>query len=360
MPVVLLIAGFLVLTLGAEALVRGASRLAAAFGIAPLIIGLTVVAFGTSAPEMAVSALSGLRGQADVALGNVVGSNIFNVLCVLGLSALITPLTVLRQLIRQDVPVMIAATLIVCWMSMDGVIGRTDGLLLFAGIMFYTAWLIFKSRRDGAAAEDNFEKKYAPREPRGFKTLLKNGTLTAAGIGLLVLGSRWLVDGATAIALSVGMSELTVGLTIVAFGTSLPEAATSIVASLRKEPDIAVGNIIGSNLFNLMAVLGLAGAVTRDGIAVAPAALHFDLPVMAAVAIACLPVFITGGRISRGEGALFFGYYLAYMTYLILKTGDHAAAPAFGSAMLFFVIPLTLITASIILCRKRPAALRSP
>lgn len=338
-----LIAGLFLLIGGAEALVRGASRLAAACGISPLVIGLTVVAFGTSAPEMAVSTVSVWTGQSNIALGNVVGSNICNILLILGLSALVAPLTVSQRLVRRDVPLMIAASFAVFLFSLDGAVSRAEGGLLFASVIVYTVCMIRQSRRDSAA-----ETALNVKEHRG-KPSFKDFLLIPAGLGLLVLGSKWLVNGAVAVAVRLGVNDLVIGLTVVAVGTSLPELATSVVASFRGERDIAVGNVVGSNLFNLLAVLGMAGLVSSgSGIAVPPSALRFDLPVMIATAVACLPVFFTGCRISRWEGGVFLAYYIAYTAYLILLAAGHEAAPVFGAAMFWFIIPLTVITFAVV------------
>ena len=328
---------------GAELLVRGASRLAIAAGISPLVVGLTVVAFGTSAPELAVTVSSAYAGQADVALGNVVGSNIFNVLFILGLSALIAPLVVAQQLVRMDVPLMIGASVLALLLGLDGRIGRLDGLLLFAGIVAYTFFLIRQSRRETASVRVEYEEAFGG-EARERSSWPLNVGLIAAGLGLLVLGSRWLVDAAVTTAQALGVSELVIGLTIVAAGTSLPEVATSVLASLRGERDIAVGNVVGSNLFNLLAVLGLGSLVAPDGVPVPPGALSFDIPVMIAVAVATLPVFFTGYTIARWEGAVFLGYYVAYAVYLVLDATEHHALDEFGAAMAWFVLPLTALT----------------
>ncbi|MDF7798108.1 calcium/sodium antiporter [Pontiellaceae bacterium B1224] len=318
MEILLLIAGLVLLVFGAEVLVRGASRLAAAIGISPLVIGLTVVAFGTSAPEMAVSTASGLAGQTNLALGNVIGSNIFNVCFILGLSALITPLVVSQQLIRFDIPLVIAVSGVVYLFSLNGAISRPEGLVLFAGIIAYTGFLIRHSRRENKAVQDEYAEVYGEKKARSPKLLLNNSGLILAGLGLLVLGSKWLVAGSVVIAQKLGVSDLVIGLTVVAAGTSLPELATSVVAGLRGERDIAVGNVIGSNLFNLLAVLGLAGSVSPGGISVSPQSLRLDLPVMVLTALACLPIFFTGRRIARGEGALLLGGYLAYTAWLVV------------------------------------------
>jgi cation:H+ antiporter len=343
MAVFLFVAGLIFLIIGAEALVRGASRLAAVFGISPLVIGLTVVAFGTSSPELAVSIKSALSGQPSIALGNIIGSNIFNVLFILGVSALIVPLVVSQQLVRLDVPVMIALSFVVLLLALDGNFGLGDGILLVTGLVVYVWFLIRESRRETA-----FTRQESVQEPGSASPTsagrIRNIVLVIGGLALLVLGSRWLVDGAVSFARYLGVSELIVGLTIVAAGTSLPEVVTSIIAALRGERDIAVGNVVGSNIFNILAVLGITSVVAPGGIEVSPAVVGFDLPVMIAVALACLPIFFTGGTISRKEGVLLLAYYVAYTAYLILAASHHDALPRFSAVMLEFVIPLTVVT----------------
>ena len=343
MAVFWFIAGLLFLIIGAEALVRGASRLAAVFGIAPLVIGLTVVAFGTSSPELAVSVKSALSGQASIALGNVIGSNIFNVLFILGASALIVPLVVSQQLVRLDVPLMIALSFLVLLLALDGRFGPVDGVLLVAGLVTYIWVLIRLSRKETASARQQPVPVAANANPK-VTGWIRNISLVVVGLALLVLGSRWLVDGAVSFARHLGVSELIVGLTIVAAGTSLPEVVTSIIAALRGERDIAVGNVVGSNIFNILAVLGITSMVAPGGIEVSPAVIGFDIPVMIAVALACLPIFFTGGTISRTEGVLLLAYYVAYTAYLILAASHHDALPRFSAIMLEFVIPITVVT----------------
>jgi len=332
---------------GAELLVKGASRLAGALGLSPLVIGLTVVAFGTSSPELAVSLQSAFAGQADLALGNVVGSNIFNILFILGLSAVIVPLVVAQQLVRWDVPLMIGVSCVTYAFGLDGRIGRLDGVLLFAGLVAYTVFGVVQSRRESRAVQAEYAEEYGEPAP-GRAGLLRSVILVVVGLGALVLGSRWLVDGAVAIARTLGLSELIIGLTVVAAGTSLPEVATSVLAALRKERDIAAGNVIGSNLFNLMGVLGVSSLASPQGIQVPEAAEGFDLPVMIAVAVACLPIFATGHRIERWEGALFLGYFALYIGYLVLAATQHDALPLFNQVMLLFVLPLTAITLGVL------------
>lgn len=359
MTFLLFFAGIAALTVGAEILIRGASRLAAMLGISPLIIGLTVVAFSTSSPELAVSVRAALAGQADIALGNVVGSNIFNVLFILGVSAVITPLAVSRQLIRLDVPIMIGVSFLLLIFGIGGGINRVEGLILFIGIIIYTVFLIVQSRKEKNGQTDDYRKEFGKPQRRSPREWIINLAMVLAGLGMLVLGARWMVEGAVVIARAMGVSELIIGLTIIAVGTSLPEVAASVIASIRKERDIAVGNVVGSNIFNILSVLGLSSALSPNGIAVSPAALNFDIPVMIAVAVACLPIFFHGSQISRWEGFLFLGYYIAYTAYLILSSTQHDALPFFSWVMSFFVIPLTVITLLLISYRQwrkdRPA-----
>lgn len=357
MTALLFIVGLVFLITGAEVLVRGSSRLASALGISPLIIGLTIVAFGTSSPELAVSIQSALAGQAGIAVGNVVGSNIFNILFILGLSAIIVPLFVSEQLVRLEVPLLIVLSILVWLFSLNGIFGRTEGILLVAGLVLYFCYLFYLNRKeeDNKAAGKAYvleEGEMPQPEGKHTKNWVVNLVLMAIGLALLILGSRWLVDSAVSFAQHLGASDLIIGLTIVAAGTSFPEVVTSIIAAVRGERDIAVGNIIGSNIFNIMAVLGITGILAPGGIEVSAPAIHFDIPIMAAVAFICLPMFFTGGMISRWEGVVLTAYYLAYLCYLILAASQHAAVASFGKAMLYFVIPLTVLTITVIAIRE--------
>ncbi len=345
-------AGLVLLILGAELLVRGSSRLAASLGVSPLLVGLTVVGFGTSAPELAVSLGASLKGTADIALGNVVGSNIFNVLFILGSSALVAPLVVSQKLVRIDVPIMVGVFLAVFAMALDGVVSRPEGGLLFSGIVLYLVFCALLSRREQESVREEYERVFGAAGNSLAARRLRLSVLVLAGLALLVLGSRWLVDGAVSIASALGVGELVVGLTIVAAGTSLPEVATSVLASYRGERDIAVGNVVGSNLFNMLSVLGLTALFSPGGVAVSPAALRFDLPVMIAVGVACLPVFFTGSRISRWEGALFLVYYGAYTLYLYLAASRSDALPEYRFVMAVFVLPLTAVTLFVVFLRS--------
>ncbi len=339
--ILLLLAGLALLVAGAELLVRGAASAALAFGISPLVIGLTVVSFGTSAPELVTGIMAAARAEPGIVVGNVVGSNIFNVLVILGLAAVIAPLSVDRQLVRVDVPVMVALSLVVWGMAAGGTLARWEGTLLVAGLAAYLLVTVRASRRAAPELEEKISEGLpvaaAPR------SLVKDAVFVAAGLGLLVWGAAWLVRGASAVAKGFGVSELVIGLTVVAAGTSLPELATSVVAALRGHTDIAVGNAVGSNIFNLLAVLGTSSMVASGGIAVSPTALGFDLPLMLLVAAACLPVFLSAAKVERWEGALFLGVYAGYLVWRFAITGA-ASPPSLTLVLVSFGVPLIGLT----------------
>jgi cation:H+ antiporter len=342
--VVLFLGGLVVLVTGGHALVSGASALARRFGLSPLVIGLTVVAWGTGAPELAVSLGAVMHGQGGMALGNVVGSNIINILGVLGVTAFVAPLVVSRRLVWRDVPILISLSFAVFFLGANGQIGRLGGALLITAGLVYTVYTIHASRRVGEARLDD--------KPRSRAGLTRAGLLVAVGMALLVLGARWMVEAASAFARDLGVSDLVVGLTVVAVGTSLPEVAASLVAAARGQRDMAVGNAIGSNIFNIVYVLGLTALVAPAGVPVPEPALWFDLPVMIAVAVACLPIFFGGHRIARWEGGVFLSYYALYLFFVVLHAEHHAALPAFNRAMMVFVIPLTVATLGVIVWRE--------
>ena len=360
MNILLFIGGLTLLVIGANTLVRGASRLAMSLGISPLVVGLTIVAFGTSAPEVAVSVGAVLDGKTDIAIGNVVGSNIFNVLFILGISALIAPLVVNIQLIRQEVPIMLGASLLLLTLSLDGRLSFLDGGFLFTLLVAYTVFLVLQSRRETQAAQDEFAETVKPAEAGAWDShWAAQFGLIAAGLAALVFGSEYLVQASVGFAKAMGVSDLVIGLTIVAAGTSMPEVATSIAAAIKGERDIAVGNVVGSNTFNILGCLGLSGLVSGDlGLVVAPSVLAFDIWVMLAVALACLPVFITGREIARWEGGAFLGYYVAYVAYLVLAAQQHDALQAFSGVMMGFVVPLTVVTLVVVMIRRPAAAAR--
>ena len=347
-----IIAGLVLLILGGEFLVRGASALSRRVGISSLVVGLTVVSAATSAPELAVTIGAVLRDEPGLAVGNVVGSNIINILFILGLSALVLPLVVTRGLVRFDLPLMVAMSAGLLLISLDGVISAVDGLILLCVVVAHTVMTIVISRRrtrspadaagstSGSPTKDvTDEDEESPAASTG-KSLL----LVVLGIALLVGGSTLLVEGAVNIATTLGVSSLVIGLTVVAIGTSLPELMTSITAVRRGERAMAVGNIVGSNILNIGVVLGLPALISLEGIPVSSAAVSLDIPVMLAASIALLPVAFTGFVIARWEGALFVGLYLAYTGYLILAATEHDALEGFTAVMVWFVLPLVAVT----------------
>jgi len=339
-----LVVGLVCLVVGAEWLVRGASSVAAKLGVAPIVIGLTVVAFGTSAPEFAVSVNGALIGNADVAIGNVVGSNTFNILFILGLSATISGLSINQRLLKLDIPILIGISVVTYLLLLNDVVGRLEGVLLFLGIVVYTWWLLRNSRNEEAPEveqeyADAVEKKEGSTVSRPLAFQI---ALVVGGLALLVLGSRLLVNSATEIATALGVSDLVIGLTVVAAGTSLPELATSVLAAVRGQRDIAVGNVVGSNIFNTLSVLGASAVLADGGIRVNPEVIRLDFPVMLAATIVLLPICWNGFMVKRWEGALLALFYVAYVAYLIMEAGDSSAPELFRTAMLI-IVPLVMV-----------------
>jgi cation:H+ antiporter len=340
---VLLAVGFLALIAGGEVLVRGASGLARTLGLSPLVIGLTVVSFATSAPELAVTLDASLSGRPGLAVGNVVGSNIVNVLLVLGFSALFLPLAVRSAVTKRDVPVMIALSMLLLVLALDGSVSQLDGAVLGLLLLAYVAYSVRAGRRQHKVDRPDEESGAGDGEKASHRPWI-DALLVLAGVALLVVGARSLVTSATDIASALGLSELIIGLTVVAIGTSLPELATSVIAAVRGERELAVGNVVGSNIFNIGAVMGVVAAVSPGGVPVEPSAVNFDLPVMVAVAVALLPIAFTGYGIARWEGGLFVLYYGAYTLFLLLDATTHDALPEYSALMLTFVAPLTALT----------------
>ncbi|MDA2944751.1 MAG: calcium/sodium antiporter [Actinomycetota bacterium] len=352
--------GVVALVGGADSLVRGAARIAARTGLSAVVIGLTVVAFGTSAPELAVSIGAAINDSSDIALGNVIGSNIANILLVLGLSAVAGGgLFVAFRIVRTDVPIMIGLSVALLVLGIDGSIGRIDGAIFVVALIAYVTWTVTSTRReasdtsdldhDGVSDSVELADQYTAgldEDLSGSTPLWRDLLAVLAGLVLLVVGAQMLVAAATDIAEAFGVSELVIGLTVVAIGTSLPELATSVVAAARGQRDLAVGNAIGSNLFNILAVIGIASLVSP--IRVSDGALGFDLPFMLAVAVACLPMFVNGFELKRWEGGLFVAYYVAYLVWLGLDAAEHGLEPTFSVAMFGFVVPLTVITLVIV------------
>ena len=347
----LIVLGLTGLLVGGELLVRGASELATAARISPLIIGITVVSFGTSTPELAVTVQAAHTGSPGLAIGNVVGSNIANVLLILGAAALVTPLAVESRIVRVDVPMIFAASLGLWLLSLDGSLGHWDGALLFAVLVVYLIWSVQQGKGEAEEVRQDYtgtiksddSKAHGPALARPAAQLIRQGLFILGGLILLVIAARAMVTGASEIARAYGVSELVIGLTVVAIGTSLPEFVASVVASSRGQGDIAVGNVVGSNLFNILAVIGIGAMVAPDGIPVSRDAIRLDIPIMIAVTLACLPLFFTGCRISRTEGGVLLGYFVAYTAYVTMGATDATYTRSFEIAMVGFVIPLTVM-----------------
>ncbi len=350
-----ILAGLVLLVLGGELLVRGASALARRVGISSLVVGLTVVSAATSAPELAVSVGAVLGGEPGLAVGNVVGSNIANVLLILGLSALVLPLVVKQRLVRIDLPWMVGLSIGLLLVSLDGRIGAVDGLVLLGAVVAHTALTVVLGRREARVAARAVAPDGSPAAPglpapagagagRPAPAAGRSLLLVVLGIALLVAGATLLVDGAVSIATGLGVSSLVVGLTVVAVGTSLPELATSVIAVRRGERDLAVGNVVGSNIVNIGVVLGLPALLSGRGIPVPDAAAALDIPVMLAASVALLPVAFTGFAVARWEGGLFVGLYLAYTGYVVLAATAHDALAGFTAVMAWFVLPLLAVT----------------
>lgn len=332
-PVLWFLAGLAALIAGAEVLVKSVSRLALAAGISKLVIGLTLVAFGTSAPELAVSIQAGINGETDLMIGNIIGSNISNTLLILGIGALLIPVKINVNLIRSDLPIMIGATLLVWVFALNGSISMWECLALSLLLFVY---LLFLGRQSGSEYSSGVKTK----RKAGVIVLQLAGSI--AGFILLILGAGWMVDSAVIFAEIAGVSELVIGLTVVAIGTSLPEIVVVIVAAFRKERDIAVGSVIGSNIMNLLAVLGVSGLFIPGSIPVPEVLLRVDLSVLIAASFLCIPVFYTGRMISRAEGLMFLFFYSSYLAYLYLSNKEHSLLDLF-LALMPYVFGLILL-----------------
>ncbi|MFB6345675.1 MAG: calcium/sodium antiporter [bacterium] len=342
--------GLAFLFAGAELLISGGTSLASRLNLSPLVIGLTLVAFGTSSPELIVSVQGAIGGYGDLSLANVIGSNIFNVLIILGISSQIVPLVVSQKLIQRDVPLLIGLSLLLFLLGLDGLLMAWEGILLLVALIVYTTWAILQSRRETEQFRTEYEEMLD--QPLGFKSFESTWIqilMVISGLAALLLGARWFTTAAVSLARLAGLSEWVIGITIVSAGTSLPEVGASVMASIRGEQDIAVGNVVGSNLFNLMGVLGLSTVLSSSSLVVRTMVLQFDLPFMIAVTVACLPVFFSGHRISRLEGVVFLAYYFIYLAILLLSpiTGQ----PGYMTA---FVVVLPLLLGTVFFVRMHP------
>jgi len=336
----LILGGLVALVVGGEFLVRGATGLAVAAKVSSLVIGLTVVAYGTSAPELVVSIQAAASGSPEIAMANVVGSNIFNLLFILGICGLIAPLAVSSQLLRIDVPVMIFASILVWIFALPGKIAPWQGVALLTIIIGYTTYIVRQSRKETRKVKAEYDKALKDEKEEVAKFPIWLSLLfVALGLVVLVMGARWLVDGAVSLARRFGVSETVIGLTIVAGGTSLPELAASAVATMRGERDIAIGNLVGSCISNLLVILGVAPLMS-GGLAIAPQLLQIDIPVMVAAAVACLPLFFVGLKFGRGEAALFLIAYVSYAAYLVLLATSSAQIAGYERMMFTIVLPV--------------------
>jgi cation:H+ antiporter len=340
----LLLSGLGILILGADLVVRGASRLARAAGMSPLIIGLTIVAFGTCAPELAVNIKAGIEDKTALAVGNVLGGNIFNVLFILGLCSVVVPLRVKSRLVRINILLMVLTFGLACFFALNKGISFTESILLLLTFLAYVLFTVMYAKKH-PPEEPPFNTE-RPHESHRIVWLLRIALFIVFGSLLLVFGARWLVEGASGIARLGGVSELTIGLLIVGVGTSLPELATSLVAAIRGKHDIAVGNLVGGNIFNTLCVLSVAGLFSADGLALEGFTRELDFPVMFAAGVVCLPVFLVGAVISRTEGFCLLLSYALYFILVILRT---ATSPLYYRlADLFFYILLPAISVIII------------
>lgn len=343
MVILIFVIGLIALIGGAELFLRGVDHFGVKWRISPLVMGLTVVAFATGAPELAISIQAATSGSADLVLGNIVGSNIANILLILGISALIRPLAVQMRVVRIDVPIVIAASALLYILAFDGTLSTTDGLWLITGLITYSIFTFFqiKKERRNNPEETDFEAEES-KLATGWFFYVKNIGYLLVGLGLIVQGSDWMVQSAVEIATILGLSELVIGLTIVSIGTSLPEVATSIATIRRGNTDMAVANVMGSNLYNIFLTLGLTLIIAPNVLDVSAAALALDIPFMVAVTIACIPIFIAGFDITKMDGSILLFYYTSYLTYLVLDALSSPFTNIMETGMIWMVIPLTI------------------
>ncbi len=317
------VVGLVALAIGAEVMVRGGAQLASRLGISPMLVGLTVVSIGTSLPELAVGVTAALEGSGEMAVGNIAGTNVVNMLFILGLSALISPLAIERRTLRFDLPVMAGAAVLLWVLAVNGVLSRLDGLILVCGAIVYTAVLIHMSRRESQATVAEYTQAFPAVTERGEATKRVGGTtvqhvvMTVTGIAVVILGAEWLVGGAVGIAREFGVSDALIGLTVVAIGTSAPELVTTIVSTVRGERDIAVGNLLGSSVYNILLILGITCLVPANGLALTHSLVWIDIPLMVAASLACIPIFVSGRRVHRAEGAAMVTAYLGFLVFLL-------------------------------------------
>jgi cation:H+ antiporter len=309
------LAGLAYLVAGAEVMVRGGAKVASRFGISPIVIGLTVVSIGTSMPELAVGVVAAVEGNGALAVGNIAGTNVVNLLLVLGLSALLMPLALQMRTLRFELPVMAGAAILLLILAVDGVLSRFDGFVLTVGAFVYTVAVVRTARRESQDTTTEFTQAY-PKSAAPERTALHVG-MTLAGIALIVIGAERLVDAAVGMAREFKVSDALIGLTVVAIGTSAPELVTTIVSTLRAERDIAIGNLLGSSIYNILLILGITCLVPAHGLALPAQLVRVDIPIMVAATLICIPIFITGRRVGRFEGGAMVAAYVAFLAFLL-------------------------------------------
>ncbi len=354
--------GLVALLATGQLVVKTASRLGQRLGLGPTVIGMTIVAVGTSAPELAVVGQSLARDDTELAVGSLIGSNIANILLVLGAAAALGAITVGSRVVLIDVPVMIVASVVLLLFAADGTVARWESLALLAGAVAFTTWTIRAARNgrsDEPSVADQQGNQAAPpvavatgQTTAGGPPIVASIAGLLVGIGGLAVAARFVVKGAEELATVLGLPELIVGLTVVALGTSAPEIATTLIAVAQGRRELAVGNAVGSNIFNILFVLGAPGLLWAGGIDVSQSAVRLDMPVMVAAAVACLPVLAWDHRLNRWEGVLFMTYYAAYVLFLVLDSSGHDAS-LFGLVMGAFVVPLTVVTLATVIIRQR-------
>lgn len=320
--VALFVAGLALLVVSAELVVRGSARLATSLGITPMVIGLTIVSVGTSTPELAVGIIAAQQGNGALAVGNIAGTNVLNLLFILGLSAWWKPLPLHLGIFKLELPMIVFAALLMTVLGWDGTLSRFDGSVLLAAGIVYTAALVRITHRASKLAKKEFREEYGPEtvSPTEHTWLMRVGymALLAAGIVLTVVGAEWLVRGAVNMAGLLGISDTIIGLTIVAIGTSSPELVTTVISTIRDDRDVAIGNLLGSSIYNILLILSVTCIVAPGGLPVEPQLMTVDIPLMAGVALGAIPIFLTGKQVSRLEGALGVAIYIAYITWLLL------------------------------------------
>lgn len=357
------IGGLVGLLVAGHIVVEGSSRLGRLFGLPETVVGLTIVAAGTSAPELAVVLQSVVADDTDLAVGSIIGSNIANVLLVLGLAACFGTIRVTNRVVSVDIPIMIGASAALLTLTLDGNLDRIDGVVLFAALVVFVTWTLRSNHDPGRGAAESAastDGSTVSGTDGSFATAIASsaGRLIVGIVGLAV-AARFVVSGAERIAVELGVPELIVGLTVVALGTSAPEIVTTVIAAVQGRRELAVGNAVGSNIFNILLVLGLSTAVAPGGIAVDRDAVQLDLPIMVAAAIACLPMVLWDRKFDRWEGIVFVAYYVAYLAFLALDATGSPLSQPFSIVMVGFVAPLTVITVIVVVLRQREASAAS-